>query len=410
MSARKESTMSTTKSRQRTRAQGQALALFAGGLVAILAAVGLVIDGGNAYVQQRRTQTAADAAAEAGAVQLARRLLGVPGTDAQWDQRVLDLVTATAAANQLTTTDTPVYVDHDGNALGPVGTGVIPSNSQGVRVRGSLDFATYFARVIGISQMRASADATAITGYATTAGVGALIPLVFPLIQTQCESGGGSNRLYFPGDGQPWPVGPNNMVAIPLCSNGPGNVGWIDWSPPNGGASEVAAEIRNPTYGPVYSPRWYYSTETGAITSLDDDMDTWEGKDIQFPIFYAQADNPATPEDESILGTCDEEPGGNKDALADCPAGENGLTGGKGWYYLVSFGMFHLVHSYISGNHQSECNDTSTLVLTAGVGSGNLPNNCLIGYFKAPVLAGNYTAGGLTPTTEFTPVTVQLIR
>ena len=72
------------------------------------------------------------------------------------------------------------------------------------------------------------------------------------------------------------------------------------------------------------------------------------------------------------------------DSLADCPAGQYGFTGTGGWYFFVSFGEFRLLHSYLQGNHQAECNDTSTLASTAGVGTGNLPNNCLIGYFKSP--------------------------
>ena len=29
------------------------------------------------------------------------------------------------------------------------------------------------------------------------------------------------------------------VITIPLCKNGPGNVGWIDWSPTAGGTSEL---------------------------------------------------------------------------------------------------------------------------------------------------------------------------
>ena len=396
--------------RRRQVDSGQTLVLFALGLVALIAMVGLVIDGGNAYAQQRRTQNGIDAAAEAGAVQLARRLVGLPGTDADWDQRVADLVSATADSNEITTVGTPSYVNHDGVVLGPVGTGTIPPGTQGVHVEGSRDFPTYFAGVLGMNQFTASATATAITGYAEASGVGGLIPLTFPILLTQCETGGGSNRLFHPNDGVPWPSGPANVIAIPLCSNGPGNVGWIDWDPPAGGASEVADSIRNPNNPPIRTPHWYFITETGAITSLDDDMDTWEGKDITFPIFHVQADDPATPEDESEIGTCRNEPGGSKDSLADCASSDIGFTGGQGWYYLVSFGNFHLLHSYIQGNHETECNDAATLASVASNGT-NQVNNCLIGYFNAPVVAGEFEVGsGSTPPTPLTPVAVQLIR
>jgi hypothetical protein len=199
------------------------------------------------------------------------------------------------------------------------------------------------------------------------------------------------------------------MIALPLCSNGPGNVGWIDWDPPGGGASDVAASIRNPDNPPVSTPKWYFVSETGAITSLDDDMDIWEGQDILLPIFHVEADDPATPIDESIIGTCDTEPGGTKTVLTDCPNGHNGGTGQNQWYFLVTFGEFHLEHSYIQGNHETECNDPS-LASIASAGTGNQLDNCLIGYFTGPVVAAEMTVGDLTPTSQFTPIAIELIR
>ena len=113
--------------------RGQTLVLFAGGIIAFIGMVGLVIDGGNAFAQQRRTQNGADASAEAGATQLARKALGVPPTanDATWDQRVLDAVNATAAANDLTIVGASQYTDVSGVVLGPVGTGTIPVDRSG---------------------------------------------------------------------------------------------------------------------------------------------------------------------------------------------------------------------------------------------------------------------------------------
>ena len=46
---------------------GQVLVIVALGMVAFIAMVGLVIDGGNAWGQQRETQNGADSAAKAGA-------------------------------------------------------------------------------------------------------------------------------------------------------------------------------------------------------------------------------------------------------------------------------------------------------------------------------------------------------
>jgi len=399
--------------RQTTRsASGQTLVLFALALVAMLSMVALVIDAGNAYAQQRRTQNGIDATAEAGAVELARRLIGLPGNDAQWDQRVLDAVNNTAAANAITAVTPAQYTDVDGLTLGPVGTGTIPPGTQGVLAGGSRVFSTFVAGLIGFGTFTASADAIAVTGYAESSGVGGVIPLTFPIIVTQCETGSGSNRLYHPFGNEEWPHGPENLVAIPLCSNGPGNVGWIDWTPPFGGASEIAEYIAgDKDHGTITTPMWYFVAETGAISSLDDDMDFWENKDILLPIFHAEADDPATPQDESILGTCEIEPANPKDQLGDCPPGRNGGTGQNQWYFLTTFGEFHLLHSYIQGNHQAECNDPSlALIASSDPDSNQLLNNCLIGYFKAPVIAANMTVGSSTPTSSLTPLAIQLIK
>lgn len=396
-------------------ARGQSLVILAGGLVAMLAMVGLVIDGGNAFAQQRSSQNGMDAAAEAGAVELARRMMGIDpvGDDVTWDSRVLAAVQATAASNGLTATGTPEYTDYLGNPLGPVGTGSIPANTQGVHAAGSRAFSTYFVGVLGYNTFTASTEATAVTGFATSTGFGGVIPLTFPVILTQCDTGGGSNRLYHPLGNAPageWPTGPENKVALPLCSNGPGNVGWIDWTPTAGGASELADSIRNPNNPPISTPHWYYITESGGITSLDDDMDTWEGKEILIPIFDAHADDASTPADESYLGTCNGTPTGTQTLLSDCPSGQEGLSGGKGWYFLVTFGKFHLEHSYIQGNHETECNDTTTLVSIASSPGGNI-KNCLIGYFKDRVIAANLTVGaGTTASSSMTPIAVQLIK
>ena len=57
--------------------RGQILVIVAAGLVAIIAMVALVVDGGFAWAKQRDTQNAADASAEAGATMLMENLAGV---------------------------------------------------------------------------------------------------------------------------------------------------------------------------------------------------------------------------------------------------------------------------------------------------------------------------------------------
>lgn len=385
---------------------GQVLVLVALAITALLAAVALVIDGGNAYAQQRRTQNGVDAAAEAGATQLARGIVGVAITDAD----VKTAVDLTATTNGITSVDSAEYTDRAGTVLGGVGGGTIPPGTQGVKVNGSRDFDTFIAGVVGMPQWTASAEATAITGYAEESGYGGVIPLTFPILLTQCESGGGPDKLYFPSNGIEWPFGPNNRIAIPLCANGPGNVGWIDWDSGGGGVDQLSDWItgveKNP---PISTPHWYEVTETGVKTALDAPMDTLEGTDITIPIFHAEADDPGTSVDETLIGTCDAQPADPRNALSDCAPADIGANG-QGWYFLVTFATFHLEHSYIQGNHETECNDPALASPASPLGPGNKFNNCLIGYFKERVIASNMTVGDTTPTSAFTPLAIQLIH
>lgn len=399
--------------------RGQTLVLMALAITALLLGTAVVIDGGNAFVQQRRAQNAADATAEAGAVQLARKMSGVAISDADVDAAV----TASASDNALTAVASAEYTDRAGVVLGPVGSGTIPSGTQGVKVVGDLDFNTYIAGLTGMGSWKASAQATAIAGFAADTGFGAVIPLTFPILLTWCESGGGSTKFTFPDDGvyvpsppedwnprfgTPWPFGPNNLVAIPLCSNGPGNVGWIDWDPPAGGVPDVAADILGGSSPPITTPKWYYSTETGANTALDSAMDTWEGKDIQLPIFHTEADDPSTGFDEQLIGTCDATPSDDQRDLGDCATADIGANG-IGWYYLETVAVFHLEHAYIQGNFETECNAPSLVSPASPPGVGNPVNNCLIGYFKEKVVGKNLTVGGSTATSRFQPLAIQLI-
>lgn len=396
---------------RRGQSRGQTIVIFALALTALIAMVGLVIDGGNAFAQQRKTQNGADAAAEAGATELARRAIGVPGTDAQWDARVWQSIQDSIGFNEVVLDAAPQYTDFDGLPLGPVNTGSIPANASGVSVSAHRNFQTYFAGVVGLSRFTSSADATARTGYVSTIAGAALMPVTFPVLLEQCIPGSGSNGLVLPSYGSPpshsWPTGPNNLVALPFCANGPGNVGWIDWSPPAGGASELAGQILNPSGPAIHVNHWYFVTQTGDIASVDSAMDTWEGRDIYIPIYYVEVGN-GNPPVPSLIGTCDTTPTDLTDVHA-CPAGHLGGNGTNEWYYMTAFASFHLLHSYIQGNNQAACNDTSTLVSIATF-SGNPENNCLIGYFNDAVIVGGGEVQLNPPSSDFHSFGVQLIK
>ncbi len=368
-------------------ARGQILALFALGLVAMLAAVGLVLDGGYAFTQQRANQNGTDAAANAGAIVLAQNAGTTPS---KTDADVLAAITATASGNGVTSFEA-YYTDvagellrSDGSRSGStatavaVGSGVIPpctdvnvcvdGRASGVLVVGHRTAPAFVSRVIGIESFPVTTQATAVAGYVADVcpaeqGCGVL-PITIPVNQVTCDD---NNR--------PAPISPpieyeqGVEYTIPLCQNGPGNVGWLDWSPTAGGTSELEAAIRNYSNPELTVPGWFYVTSTGNVNSAGVE-DALEGyADRNEIVLIPQFDS-----------TCNTQPLGND--MGDCPPANVGGTGSNQWYHLYGFTAMEIKEVHISGSS----NDCDT---------GNGATSCIVGeiaYFIPPfstVRAGN---------------------
>ena len=225
------------------RASGQVLAIGALVILGLVAMSALVLEGGNAFAQQRAAQNGSDAAANAGAVVLAERLGGVSRTDAD----VLAAVGSITSTNGIgsfaatytdvqgrTVDSSGVLTSTSGNPAAVVGAGTIPANAQGVAVRGTRSFGTVIARTLGITSFDASADATAVTG--TLVG-GAFLPVIFPVSITDCD-GNGSLAPFTQGmwdtSNPPasvggYPVGTEYIV--PLCKTNSGSFQILDLDP-----------------------------------------------------------------------------------------------------------------------------------------------------------------------------------
>ena len=102
---------------------GQIIVIAALSMLAIIGGVALVLEGGNAYANQRIAQNAADAVAHAGATVLAQRL----GGTARNDGDVADAMTELADANGLAT-HTGYYVNVTGQYIAATG---LPAISPG---------------------------------------------------------------------------------------------------------------------------------------------------------------------------------------------------------------------------------------------------------------------------------------
>jgi hypothetical protein len=284
-------------------ARGQILVIVAGGMLIFLAMVALVIDGGHAWGQQRTTQNGNDAAAEAGAVVIARNLpyRAAGETPAHSDDDVLAAVNDIAAENGIVV-DEAQYTDFDGVEIGvevgSLGSAPPPADALGVKVDAHKDFDTFLAQIVGFRDLTASTTATAHAGYVIEMPAGSVLPVTIPVTVPECD---GSNNLVT--TTEPW-VGGQEYI-LKLCSNGPGNVGWLDWYPPGGGCSETADSIENPDNPPLPIPDWYYVVETGSCNSsqVQTALEGWIDRPVSIPIFDSTCDTkPPNPYDTCSTG------------------------------------------------------------------------------------------------------------
>jgi hypothetical protein len=358
--------------------RGQVLAIVGVGMIAFVLMVGVVIDGGHAWGEQRDTQNANDAAAEAGALKLAENLPykacindpaqcdGATPAPPNGNAEVKAAVLAAAAARGVTAEEA-WYTDFDGNRVGGapvIGSGELapgpaPDDAEGVQVTASKTFDTYIAGIVGWRQMTARTDATAVAGYIDTVGRGNVLPVAIPVNVTTC-----TNTNNVANGGIAWPL--NQDQIVPLCSSGPGNVGWLDWTPPAGGTSELTDAILNPNNPELQIPGWYFVAETGNVSAqqVEDALMTYApgNQEVIIPLFDA---------------TCaDEPPNSSADA---CRTGAG--NGSNQWYHLAGWVSFDLEWVDLNGG-------------TRVCGSGNGSTGCMMGQFRSATYEGTIRRAG----------------
>lgn len=368
----------------RTGEPGQVLAIVAGGMVVMIAMVGLVIDAGNGWAQQRNTQNGTDAAAEAGAIVLAQNLpFTVAGQTAPHsDAEVLAAVVAAADANNVDF-EVGYYTDFDGARLagpievGSLGTAAPPADALGVEATGTRAFDTYLARIMGFNSWTARTDATAIAGIISEAAAATVIPVTFPVTITGCD--GTNNAVQDPG-GRRWVLG--EYYVVPLCQGGPGNVGWLDWDPnepgqpdacdtEGNGNAELRCSVRTPSNPPMIIPEWYYVAQTGNTSSapLQDALNE-----------YAV---PPAPEENAPPGTTVLIPLFDADCEDDPPtSARDACTAGPGngqnmWYHLADWTAFEIDWVDLNGG-SAECGTEDEIPGTPGNGG----TGCFAGWFR----------------------------
>ncbi len=254
--------------------------------------VGLVVDGGTAFVNRRGGQNTADLAALAGTKKLADtwRQAGNPGVYVGGNayQAIATSVAANDCADASICTWTARYVgQHNGATfpdLGPVGAGdtAIPgwnggTPALGIKVDVTRTPRTYFLGVIGQSTWNVGTTGTAIAGRSPNAPAGQLLPIGF------VDPGGGEPNL-------------QTIFALTSGANGPGNFGWLSWTGSNS-AGDLATSLCTPNNPPFTLPAQFPGdpgkTNASEVRAC---LEQWvdNGETVLIPIVYA-ANDPAAP-------------------------------------------------------------------------------------------------------------------
>lgn len=415
-------------------ARGQVLVIVAVGMVALIGMVGLVIDGGHAWGQQRETQNGADAAAKSGTIQIQQYYAGGAQNDAN-----VGCAVASAATDNGVDVETAVYTDYLGDPLVPeqvvgdcASTAAIPPEAQGVKATTTQTFATFLAGVVGFSELTATADATAIVGTVpgicpADAGCGAL-PVTFPQTLGVCDD---SEAKYVfredqpvgqPGHGvwEPYELVPegsaldaSNLAVVPLCDIDSGSVGWIDFDC----GQNLSDEVGTPCNDYIPIPDWI-ATQTGNINSAEDEMRTHTGDVAGTPANEGVTD--PQPQDEVLMlpihtNTCDVDPGDGPPMPDWCPPSpdlEDQWQGsGDNLHYYVGLWIgFKLDAAYMAGG-DLECRSPNTEgapILVNPLPAGKV--GCLKGwiteFYSAP---GGVEAADLNPG-DPAPLVVGLVN
>ncbi len=210
---------------------GQSLVLFALLMSVFLLMLGVVIDLGHAMARQRQMQVAADAAALAGAYELA---LGSDSTVVS--DRVDQVLSENGADPDLSTyvvTDTTVHVT------------------------ARQDVPTFFGGSIGLDTIPVQAEAEA--GFGELTQTGGLMPFVV--------------------EKDLW--GPGQPVILWDGKNGPGNFGWVRWAGQTPSTTVLRYNLDHPEDSDVVSIGDYVNGHTGvSFGAVLSNLQAWIGKEV----------------------------------------------------------------------------------------------------------------------------------
>ena len=163
--------------------RGQALVIMVFALIALLATLGLAVDGCTAILASRRMQNATDAAALVGAQKLAEAICHTEGVD---DAAIAAAIQLYAERNGVLDPSNNIVADYvrfesdlSTVVLGRVGDGSIPAGATAISATATISQSTYFVTLLGRHTTAASASALAVT--APPLAAGGLRPIGVPV-------------------------------------------------------------------------------------------------------------------------------------------------------------------------------------------------------------------------------------
>lgn len=245
-------------STRREREGGQIIVLFALAMIAIIAMVGLVLDGGSAFSQRRSEQASADLAALAAA----------------------NAILINGDENEATTLARAVAAEN-GWTHGVGGTVVTASYDYTIGIRVTVEISALhrnnFVAIVGMPTWRVGVTATAKTGNGpdTAAGAG---PMIFSV---DVFGEGGNPKPEYTDPLNPYPFGETNNDAPET----PGDFAWTNYGIGNVNSDEVRDIIRgdlviNKT---IARDEYIGQHNEGNHTTLYTDVDNYMSDDC-FPV------------------------------------------------------------------------------------------------------------------------------
>lgn len=211
---------------------GQSLMVFSLFLIILIGMLGIVLDLGYANVMQRQMQTAADAAALAGARDLAAGESADTATT-----RMGDMLTANNADVELSTFT------------------VINGSTTDVVARISIP--TLISGLFGLDKIEIDAHASAATGQMIQAGN------LMPFVIEESE----------------WTL--NQSINLWGDKNGPGNFGWVRWAGQSPSTPTLQANISNPSQSDLIALGDWISGQPGvSFNPVQGNLNAWIGQTV----------------------------------------------------------------------------------------------------------------------------------